>query len=184
MQRTSPYELMKTYTRSGKKITHLDRVMDLMVRGVHVITTYYDNQPYGLAAAWVLRISGSPYLLMTAIWHQSHTLQFIEKSGYFAVNILAEGQAEIARHFGRQSGREVDKFKRQDIYWECKTTGAPVLLDALAYLDCQLLDVYVPPGGDHNLFIGEVVDGDQQCEGTALIFRREDYPYRVLEMRE
>lgn len=183
-QDSSPYALMKEYTRSGKKITLLDRVMDLMVRGVHVITTHYRGENYGLAAAWALRISGSPYLVMTAIWHRSFTHQFITKAGFFAVNILAEDQVGVARHFGRQTGRDVDKFKRQDIYWECKTTGAPVLLDALAYLDCQLVDVYNPPGGDHTLFIGEVIDGDQLRPGKALIFQREDYPYRVLEIHE
>lgn len=179
-----PYELMKIYTRSGQKITQLDRVMDLMVRGVHVITTNFEGQNYGLAAAWALRISGSPYLVMTAIWHRSFTHQFIAKAGYFAINILAEDQIGIARHFGRQTGQVVNKFKRQDIYWESKETGAPILLDALAYLDCQLVDSYNPPGGDHTLFIGEVIAGDQQRQGNALVFRREDYPYRVLEIQE
>jgi flavin reductase (DIM6/NTAB) family NADH-FMN oxidoreductase RutF len=179
-----PYDLMRIYTRSGKKITHFDRVTDLMVRGVHIVTTSYEDKCYGLAAAWAMRISGSPYLIMTAVWHQSYTHSFIGKAQRFAVNILEEGQADIARHFGRQTGREVDKFKRQDIYWETRTTGAPILLDALAYLDCRLVDAYDPPNGDHTLFIGEIVDADQLREGKALVFRRSDYPYRVLNLQE
>jgi flavin reductase (DIM6/NTAB) family NADH-FMN oxidoreductase RutF len=184
MTETSPYELMKIYTRSGKKINHFDRVTDLMVRGVHVITTSYEGINYGLSAAWAMRISGATYLIMTAVWHQSYTHAFIKKANFFAVNILAEGQVDLARHFGRQSGSEVDKFKRQDVYWEPRKTGAPILLDALAYLDCNLVDAYDPPGGDHTLYIGEMVDGDQLNEGIALQFNRVDYPYRVLNIQE
>lgn len=184
MENASPYDLMKLYTRSGKKIMPTDLVMDQLVRGVHVITTTHENQSYGLAAAWAMRISGETYLMMTAVWQRSYTHQFIKKAGCYAVNILGEGQAELAKHFGRQSGRDVDKFKRQDIYWETRTTGAPILLDALAFMDCRLVDAYDPPGGDHTLFIGEVLEAEQLNEGSSLVFQRSDYPYRVLKLPE
>lgn len=184
MAGASPYDLMQTYTRQGRKITKLARVLDLMVRGVHIITTSHEEQPYGLAAAWALRVSGSPYLLMAAVYQRSHTHPFIRMSGAFAVNLLAADQAEIARHFGRQTGRDVDKFKREDIYWERRTTGSPILIDALAYFDCRVVDGYDPPGGDHTLYIGEVIDADQLREAEPLIFRRSDYPYRVTQIQE
>lgn len=184
MENASPYDLMKVYSRSGKKITPTDQVMDLLVRGVHVITTAHENQPYGLAAAWAMRISGATHLMMTAVWHRSYTHQFIEKAGCFAVNILGEGQADLAKHFGRQSGRDVAKFKREDIYWEARTTGSPILLDALAFMDCRVVDLYDPPGGDHTLFVGEVLEAEQLNEGASLVFQRSDYPYRVFKIAE
>lgn len=176
--------MMKIYTRFGKKIAKHHRVLDLMVRGVHVITTSFEERCYGLSAAWALRVSASPCLLMTAVDQHCCTHPFIKQAGIFAVNLLAEDQVDVAKHFGRQSGRDVDKFKRQDIYWERRATGAPILLDALAYYDCRLIDAYDPPGGDHTLFIGEVLEADQLREVSPLIFRREDYPYRVMEIRE
>jgi flavin reductase (DIM6/NTAB) family NADH-FMN oxidoreductase RutF len=180
----SPYDLMKLYTRSGKRITHTDLVLDLMVEGVTLVTTVHEDRYYGLAAAWVMRIAGSSYLVMVAVAHSSHTHDFIQQAGCFAVSILAEDQVFVARHFGRQTGREVDKFKRQDFYWETHTTGAPVFLDALGYLDCRLVDAYEPPGGDHTLYIGKVVEAGKLREGKPLIYHREDYPYRVEKMPE
>ncbi len=177
--KNDPFELMKIYTRSGKKINNTDRVLDLLTEGVQIVTTHYSGDDYGLAAAWVMRIAGSPHFVMTAVALSSNTYPYLQKAGFFGVNILAEDQVGIARHFGRQTGHEVNKFKRQDIYWDRKVTGAPIMLDALAYLDCRLVDVYQPPGGDHALFIGEVIDAGKLREGEALIYRREDYPYRV-----
>jgi flavin reductase (DIM6/NTAB) family NADH-FMN oxidoreductase RutF len=121
---------------------------------------------------------------MAAVYHHSHTHQFIQKSGAFAVNLLAADQSEIARHFGRQTGRDVDKFKREDIYWERRITRSPILIDALAYFDCRVVDAYDPPGGDHTLYIGEVIDAEQLREAEPLIFRRSDYPYRVMQVLE
>lgn len=175
----SPYDLMNIYTRSGKKITQTDRVLDLMTEGVTIVTTVFEGEFYGLAVAWSMRIAGSPYLVMAAVAHNSHTHDFVEKAGCFAVNILADDQVGVARHFGRQTGRETNKFSRQDLYWETRETGAPILLDAMGYLDCKLLDGYDPPGGDHTLFIGQVVDAAKLREGEPLVYRRQDYPYRV-----
>ncbi|HEX9675888.1 MAG TPA: flavin reductase family protein, partial [Anaerolineales bacterium] len=160
----SPYTLMDRYTRSGKRITVTDRVLDCMLDGVTVVTTAYEGRYWGLSVAWVSRIAGSEPLVVAVVAHSSHTHGFIQKAGVFAMNILAEDQVEVARHFGRQTGREVDKFKRQDHYWEVRTTGAPILLDALGYLDCRVVDVYDPPGGDHTLFIGRVVDAGRLRE--------------------
>ncbi|MFO8035712.1 MAG: flavin reductase family protein [Anaerolineales bacterium] len=181
MDNTDIYKDMEKYTRSGEIITLTDRVLDLITTGVYVITTRHQDDINGMTAAMVLRISGKPYYVMTAIWHQNYSNKLIEKAGCFAVNILHENQIGVAKHFGRQSKREVNKFKRQDIYWESKKTGSPILLDALAYLDCCLVDAYDPPKGDHTLFIGEVVEANILRDLEPLIYRRGDYPYRVIK---
>jgi len=76
-------------------------------------------------------------------------------AGAFAVSILSHGQLELARHFGTQSGRAVDKLAGRR--WQPAHGGAPVLLDALGYLECGLVGRY--PAGDHELVLGQVVGG-------------------------
>jgi flavin reductase (DIM6/NTAB) family NADH-FMN oxidoreductase RutF len=176
-----PYELMKAYTRSGKRITTADRTLDLLLDGVTVVTTVYQGRFYGLSVAWVTRVSGANHLVLAVVAHNSHTHRFIKQSGVFAMNVLGEDQTDVARHFGRQTGTDVDKFKRQDHYWETRQTGAPILLDALGYLDCGVVAAYDPPGGDHTLFVGDVLDASILRPGHPLIYRRQDYPYRVDE---
>jgi flavin reductase (DIM6/NTAB) family NADH-FMN oxidoreductase RutF len=45
--------------------------------------------------------------------------------------------------------------------------GAPVLADALAYADCRLAEIL--PGGDHDIFVGEIVAGDAS-DGRPLLY--------------
>ena len=61
----------------------------------------------------------------------------------------------MARHFGTHSGSDFDKLA--DVRWRTSQTGAPILLDALAYLECHLVQRL--RAGDHELAVGEVVDG-------------------------
>ena len=184
MSSQSLYEQMNVYTRSGKKITLTDKILDLMVRGVYVVTTRCKDEINGMTAAMVMRASADPVYLMVGVWHENYSQELIRKAENFAVNILSEDNIDLAKHFGRQSGKEVNKFIRQDIYWESKRTGAPILLDTLAYLDCRLVDSYDPPGGDHTIFVGEVLDAGILCESNPLRYQRQDYPYRVLHIQE
>jgi flavin reductase (DIM6/NTAB) family NADH-FMN oxidoreductase RutF len=180
----NPYELMNLYTRSGKKITVIDRILDLMPRGVYIVTTSYQGQINGMTAAMLTRVSATPIYVMVAVWHQNYSNKLIKNAGCFAINILREENIDLAKHFGRQSGRDVNKFNRQDIYWDEKKTGSPILFDALAYIDCNLIDLYEPPRGDHTIFIGEVLEADYLQEGHVLLYNRADYPYRVLKVTE
>lgn len=178
------HELMQEYTRSGKKITDMDRVLDCVVRGVYVITTNYEGEINGMSAAMYSRVSSDPVYVMVCVWHQNYSNALIKKAGCFAINILAEDNVDLAKHFGRHTKRDIDKFKRQDIYWETKATGSPILLDALAYLDCKLIEAHETPGGDHTMCIGEVLEAGFLREAEPLLYRREDYPYRVLKFQD
>ena len=51
-------------------------------------------------------------------------------------------------------------------------TGAPILAGALAFADCRLVEVLV--GGDHDMFIGELVAGEWGS-GDPLIFYGGEY---------
>jgi len=143
----------------------------LITNGVYVITANWDGRLNGMAAAWVTRISAEPVLVAVAIWHENLTYRYVHESEAFAVNILGEGQQELARWFGRRSGRDVDKFARAP--YRLGPTGSPILEEALAYLDCSV--IFEMAFGDHTLFVGEVVEEGVQHEGAPLVYRHEDY---------
>ena len=52
-------------------------------------------------------------------------------------------------------------------------TGAPVLKHCLAYFECRIADELA--GGDHTIFLGEVVDAAVVSEGKPLVFYRGGY---------
>ena len=126
-----------------------------LTAGVYVITSAAGGKTGGFTAAWAMQVSFDPLLVAVSINPGNATWALIEKSGRFAINVLESGQHELARHFGLQSGRRVNKFEGVSTI---NLAGPPILADALAWLDCQV-DRHAP-AGDHIVVIARVVGGD------------------------
>jgi flavin reductase (DIM6/NTAB) family NADH-FMN oxidoreductase RutF len=144
------------------------RVMGHFATGVSVVTTLRpDGAPCGLTLSALASVSLHPTLLLVCVDRAAESHRCIAEHGAFAVNVLAEGTGEaIARRF---AGKE-DKF--QGIAFHAAATGAPVLEDALAWMDCRLVEVL--PGGDHTIYLGEVMAADAR-PGTPLVYYRGGY---------
>jgi uncharacterized repeat protein (TIGR04076 family) len=161
----------KELTSTGREVTQIDRVFDQFVRGVFVITTRWGEKRNGMAAAWVSRSAEQPFLLMASVWKKNLTHDLIKESGIFAVHVLRSDQVKVARHFGKQSGRDVDKFA--SVPYRVAETGSPILTDCLAYLDCRVLST--TESGDHTIFLGDIREADFVTKGEALSYQRSDY---------
>ena len=126
-----------------------------LTNGLYVVGVAHGERRDGFTAAWVTQVSFDPLLVALSINPSHASFPILVAAGAFAVSILSHGQLELARHFGTQSGRAVDKLAGQR--WQAAHRGAPVLLDALAYLECLLVGRH--PAGDHELVLGQVVGG-------------------------
>ena len=126
-----------------------------LTNGLYVVGVAHGEQRDGFTAAWVTQVSFDPLLVALSINPSHASFPILLAAEAFAVSILRHGQLELARHFGTQSGWAVDKLAGQR--WQAAHGGAPVLLDALAYLECVLVDRH--PAGDHELVLGRVVGG-------------------------
>ncbi|MDB4950252.1 MAG: hypothetical protein JWM27_2901 [Gemmatimonadetes bacterium] len=148
--------------------TEFRRVMGHFATGVSVVTTLRaDGHPTGLTLSALASVSISPTMLLVCLDRASETHRAIARFGAFAVNVLAEGTGEaLARRFAAKS----DKFT--GVAFRSEATGAPVLDDALAWMDCRVVQAL--PGGDHTIYMGEVVAGDA-CPGTPLVYYRGGY---------
>ena len=94
----------------------------------------------------------------------------LANAGKFAISFLGKDQAHIGRRFAGQHPEIADRFAGLD--WTTTPNGVPALTDAVAWLDCIVAHTY--PGGDHTIFVGEVV-GVQAREGAPLIYFRSGY---------
>jgi flavin reductase (DIM6/NTAB) family NADH-FMN oxidoreductase RutF len=110
-------------------------------------------------------------MVMVSVGPGRHTHDMIKESGCFAVNILGESKIELAKHFGLQSGRNLDKF--EGVEFERKKTGAPIIKDSIAYLDCKVQAAHT--AGDHTIFVGTIEDCDICSDEHPLIYRTVDY---------
>ena len=78
--------------------------------GLYVVGSKNGDEVNGMTANWLTQVSFEPLLLAISVNPGNDTWSLIEQSGRFAINVLASGQQELARHFGLQSGRDIDKF--------------------------------------------------------------------------
>ena len=141
--------------------------MSHFASGVTVVTTEHDGKPYGLTVASFASLSLRPPLVLVCIESSVRSHDAIIAAKHFAVNILEEGQADIS---GRFASRTEDKFA--GVTLRRGSLGAPIIEGALCIIECRLTDQL--PGGDHSIFVGQVVSV-QTTEGKPLVYYRSGY---------
>ena len=110
--------------------------------GVTVITAIADGRPAGLAVGSFASLSLDPPLVLFCPAKTSSSWPTIVSAGHFCVNILAEDQGDVCGVF---ASKTEDKFA--DISWDTRSTGAPVLENVLAWIDCEIHVNRVAVGG-------------------------------------
>ncbi|RMG95248.1 MAG: flavin reductase [Chloroflexi bacterium] len=121
--------------------------------GVTIVTIKAANSevPHGLTVSAFASVSPDPPLILVCIDERASGHALMQQEGtVFAVNILAEEQSELSNRFAWI--KDEDRFAVGD--WETAVTGAPILKNALAWLDCTIYQRC--RAGTHTIFIGEV----------------------------
>ncbi|GGM05785.1 flavin reductase [Dactylosporangium sucinum] len=134
--------------------------------GVSVVTTAVPDGWHGMTASSFSSVSLDPPLILVCLNRRIHTHRLIETSGVFAVSILAKDQTMIGRRFAGQEAGVTDRFAGSP--WQTRVTGAPVLTDAVGWMDCRV--VHAHEGGDHTIFVGHVVAASTERVVAPLLF--------------
>ncbi len=135
--------------------------------GVTVVTVSHEDAQYGITVSSFTSLSLDPPLVLICIDKRVMSHAVLRQAGSFAVNILAHDDEHLSRHF---ASREQNKFK--GIAYHTGITGAPLLEGVLATVECKI--VQQVDGGDHTIFIGEVLAGTAY-DGKPLIYYRSGY---------
>ncbi len=144
------------------------RVLGHFAAGVTVITTVGDDgKPYGLTATAFTSVSLEPPLVLVCVDKRAESHPHFHASRVFAVNFLGVDHEHLSRRFAVTGG---DKFK--DLAIRAGVTGAPLLSEALGYLECRTVEIF--EGGDHTIFLGQVEAADAR-EGEPLLYFRGAY---------
>ena len=141
------------------------RVCGQFATGVTVVTSAADGQWTGATVNSFTSVSLEPPWVLFCLRHDSHLLATIRSSGMFAVSILSAGQGPLAKGFASRGAPSFDGVP-------CVTgsTGAPILRDAVGYLECKVAEEY--PGGDHRIVVGAVTSLGTLGEHGPLTFYR------------
>lgn len=139
--------------------------------GVTIATTKNaNNQPVGVTASSFNSVSVDPPLVLWSLAKTSFSHDAFCSSGHFAVHVLAASQEDLSNRFAR-SGE--DKFSGTD--WQDGGLGSPVFSEHAALFECKTRHQY--EGGDHVIFVGEVVSYEARDE-APLLFHGGSYAER------
>ncbi|MBI5132970.1 MAG: flavin reductase family protein [Rhodopseudomonas palustris] len=146
--------------------------MRQLAGGVSIVTSGQGEERNGITVTSVSSLSVEPPSLIVCINRSCSVLPVLRDHGAFGVNILAAGHRELADRFaGRHGVRGAERYDVGD--WIELVTGAPLLVDAMAAIDCTVDSIM--DWNSHALVIGRVEavrlgDGPQ-----ALAYWRGDY---------
>lgn len=136
--------------------------------GVTVITTIDDQQrPVGVTASSFNSVSIDPPLVLWSLAKNSGSLEAYQTSGHFCVHVLASTHESLSQKF---ASRGTDKFA--DLEWQPGIGGSPLLPEFAAQFQCKT--TYQYEGGDHVIFVGEVLQY-QTREEQPLVFHKGSY---------
>ena len=141
--------------------------------GVTVITTRDTRgSPRGLTANAFASLSLNPPLVVVCVDRGSDTYPALQSVGaVFVVNILAEHQQELSQKFASKGG----SGKFEGVEWHEERTGAPILEDILAFMECKVAERF--DGGDHGMVVGEVENLGVNEGREPLLFYRGRYGF-------
>jgi len=146
--------------------------------GVTIVTLRAGDEVHGLTVSAFASVSPDPPLILIMIDHRHKAHALLEREGAtFAVNVLCQHHVNLSNRFAWV--KDEDRFAEGD--WGEAVTGAPVLRDALAWLDCTLHSCLV--AGTHTIYVGEVQAADtprQDC--PPLVYWNRGY--RKLQLSE
>jgi flavin reductase (DIM6/NTAB) family NADH-FMN oxidoreductase RutF len=147
--------------------------------GVTIVTIQspLSDVVHGLTVSAFASVSPDPPLILISVDHRATAQELLDADGAtFAVNILGQDQVELSNRFAWV--KDEDRFALGE--WSAAATGAPILKDALAWLDCRVYAQFV--AGSHTIYIGEVIaSGVPRPDAPPLVYWNRGYRHLKLK---
>lgn len=144
----------------------LRRALGWFATGVTIATTLdAEGAPVGLTCNSFNSVSLEPPLVLWSLGRGSFSRPAFERNETFAINVLPRDAQALARRFAKPL-----EDKWAGVAWAPGTDGVPRLPQALACFDCRVRERF--HGGDHLIFLGEIVALDSRERGEPLVFLR------------
>ena len=137
------------------------QVMGNFATGVVVVSTLdAAGRPYGLTVNSFASVSLQPLLILLCLDNALGGFEVFKQSGKFGISILSEEQEAVSRHYAsKTTDRSLHLLTRGK-------TGVPLLADALASLECEIVQLF--PAGDHTIVVAEVKSVEQSADKTRM----------------
>ena len=131
------------------------KVLRLLTNGMYILTSRGAKGFGAATVTWVSQPSFRPPLLMVALRKDGSAFQCVVESRTAVLHVLDCGQRDIAQKFFAAT-EESQGLLNGEPYAQ-GTTGAPVLENLGAYLECKALEI-LERHGDHAIVVFEVLN--------------------------
>ncbi len=149
------------------------RVLWRMPTGLYLVGSAAGGERNLMTANLVMQLCIDPKLVGVVVEAAARTHTLITEGGCFAVSLIARDDRAIVRRFVRPARDDPAAHTLNGVaYLDAPVTGAPVLAQAVAYVECRLERSVAL--GSHTLFVGEVVGAAFGADPDAELLRVED----------
>jgi flavin reductase (DIM6/NTAB) family NADH-FMN oxidoreductase RutF len=148
------------------------RVLWTMPSGLYIVGSRAGERRNGMTLNWATPVSFEPKLVGISVEQEAFTHGLIDEGRVFSLNLIAREDRAIVRKFTKPVEVDLAAHTLNGFPFHDGTTGAPILDQAVAFLDCEVRQVVDLDA--HTLFIGEIVDCAFQNDEETPVLRMED----------
>jgi flavin reductase (DIM6/NTAB) family NADH-FMN oxidoreductase RutF len=151
----------------------LKQAINRFANSVTVVTTALEGRRFGFMSTAVAMIAFDTPAFLITVNRTGSSREPIDRSRIFAINLLREDQRAIADAFAGFGGQK-GEARFEGASWRVLTTGAPILVDALAAFDCRVTEA--KEFGGQTLFFGQIVEvALASTPATPLVYSNRRY---------
>ncbi len=150
------------------------RVLWKMPSGLYVVgSTDRAERRNGMILNWATQVSFDPKWIGISVEHGALTHELIAASGVFSLCMIDREDRAIVRKFTKPVDVDLGQRTLNGFpYLDGPVTGAPVLSQSVAYLECEVRQPVAV--GNHTLFLGEIVNVAFLKDEDTDVLRMED----------
>ena len=163
--------LRMTAPSTGAESAVFRQAMREFAAGVAVVACGGGDARSGCTVTALTSLSLTPPTLLICLSRDALTLTRLRQTSAFSVNLLADRHRPLADRFADRAVRGAQRFAIGD--WAPLVTGAPLLVDALAAIDCRVEEIL--ERHTHAIIIGAVAGVLRGEPGAALVHWRSRY---------
>jgi len=147
----------------------MGRALGMIPSGIFVVTAARDSVRAAYVGSWIQQAAFEPPSITIAMNQQRPLLTLLEPGRGIGVNILGRRQAALYDRFERGFALDEDPFVGMEV--DTVVTGAPLLHEAFAYVDCRIRTML--DAGDHMVILAEVLAGAVRQPGEPMTYTRQ-----------
>ncbi len=131
----------KTVRQSKQLDASLNRALGRISNGLYIITAKKGDVSSAMFASWVMQASFEPLGVAISVAKDRAIESLLQSGDRFVLNVLEEGHYQpLMKHFLKRFSPGADRFV--GIETHPAANGAPILAQALAYIECEVTSRY------------------------------------------